>query len=489
MSELEQYFESFRKNIIGIDTCYESPYGSQRIVYGDWIASGRLYAPIEKKIIEEIGPFVANTHTEASETGTRMTNAYRHAHQLVKKYVNAGPDDIIITAGFGMTAVVNKLLRILGLKGCGKLAGHDCIQEKDKPVVFNTHMEHHSNQTSWYETNADVVMIDPDNELLVDIESLRKNLEKYKDREFKIGAFTACSNVTGIQTPYHEMAKIMHENGGLCFIDFAASAPYVDINMHPDDLLMKLDAIYLSPHKFLGGPGSSGVLIFDKSMYRSDVPDNPGGGTVDWTNPWGNYKYVDDIEVREDGGTPGFLQAIRVALAFELKEKMGVENILKREHELVHLAFSGLKKLPGIRILAENMEDRLGVISFYHQDIHFNLLVKLLSDHFGIQVRGGCVCAGTYGHYLLEVSYERSREITDKINHGDLSEKPGWVRWSIHPTTRNEEISYFLESLESILKNIEDWKDDYIYLRRTNEFIHKDQQSNPSEKHLKWFII
>lgn len=489
MTELEKYFLPFRENIIGIGQKYMSPYGEQEIVYGDWIASGRLYAPIEKKLVEDFGPFVANTHTEASETGELMTNSYRYSHQLIKKHVNAGPNDIIITAGFGMTAVVNKLQRILGLKSCGRLIGKDCVQKTEKPVVFISHMEHHSNQTSWYETNTEVVMINPDKDLLIDLDDLRKQLEKYRDREFKIGAFTACSNVTGIETPYHEMAKIMHAYGGTCFVDFAASAPYVDIDMHPEDPMMKLDAIFLSPHKFLGGPGSSGVLIFDKSLYRSEVPDNPGGGTVDWTNPWGNYKYVDDIEVREDGGTPGFLQSIRAALAFELKKKMGVENILKREHELVALAFDGLKKIKGIHILADNIEDRLGVISFYHEAIHFNLMVKLLSDRFGIQVRGGCVCAGTYGHYLLEVSYERSREITDKINHGDLSEKPGWVRWSLHPTSSDDEVRYFIQSLESIISNIAKWKQDYVYLKRTNEYMHKNQVSNPSERHIEWFRL
>ena len=489
MTELEEYFRPFRDNIIGIDTEYDSPFGRQEIVYGDWIASGRLYGPIEKKLTEDFGPFVANTHTEASETGTLMTNSYRHAHQLIKEHVNAGPDDIIITAGAGMTAVVNKLLRILGLKGCGRLAGRDCLEEKDKPVVFITQIEHHSNQTTRYETSAEVVMIEPEKDLMIDLDNLRLLLEKYKDREFKIGAFTACSNVTGIVTPYHDMAKIMHEHGGLCFIDFAASAPYVRIDMHPDDPEEKLDAIYLSPHKFLGGPGSSGVLIFDKSMYMAEVPDNPGGGTVDWTNPWGSYKYVDDIEVREDGGTPGFLQAIRAALVFELKSKMGVENILKREHELVSLAFAGLEEMPGIHILADNVKDRLGVISFYYEDIHFNLIVKILSDRFGIQVRGGCVCAGTYGHYLLEVSYERSRQITEKINHGDLSEKPGWVRWSLHPTTTDKEVTYFLDSLRTIIDNIAEWKLDYVYLKRTNEFIHKDQQANPPDKHIEWFRL
>jgi selenocysteine lyase/cysteine desulfurase len=489
MSDLEKYFAPFRENIIGIDTTYRSPYGEQKIVYGDWIASGRLYGPIEKKMLEDFGPFVANTHTEASETGTLMTKSYQYAHELIKRHVNAGPNDVIITAGFGMTAVVNKLQRILGLKVIRKLDNEDCLDPSHKPVVFITHMEHHSNQTSWYETIADVIVLEPGDELLIDPGELRRQLEKYKDREFKIGAFTACSNVTGIETPYYELARIMHEYGGLCFVDFAASAPYVVIDMHPADPMQKLDAIYLSPHKFLGGPGSSGVLVFDKSMYKSDVPDNPGGGTVDWTNPWGSYKYVDDIEVREDGGTPGFLQAIRAALAFELKEKMGVENIRLREEEMVALALSGLRRLPGIHIFADNVEDRLGVISFYHDKIHFNLLVKILSDRFGIQVRGGCVCAGTYGHFLLEVSFEKSKEITDKINHGDLSEKPGWVRWSLHPTTTDEEIHYFSRSVEAIIANISEWEQDYVYLKHINEFIHKDQQKNPSEGIREWFAL
>jgi selenocysteine lyase/cysteine desulfurase len=332
-------------------------------------------------------------------------------------------------------------------------------------------------------------MLEPDPELLIDLDELCRQLENYKDRSFKMGSFTDCSNVTGIRTPIHEMAAIMHEYGGLCFIDFAASAPYVDIDMHPEDPMQKLDAIFFSPHKFLGGPGSSGVLIFDKSMYHSEVPDNPGGGTVDWTNPWGNYKYVDDIEVREDGGTPGFLQSIRAALAINLKEQMGTEKMLAREHELVQKAFAGLRKIPGIHILADNVEKRLGVISFYHERIHFNLMVKILSDRFGFQVRGGCVCAGTYGHYLLEVSYERSKEITDKINHGDLSEKPGWVRWSLHPTTTDQEVDDFFNALKRIIGKISEWKEDYVYLTSTNEFIHKNQQANPSNLHLEWFTL
>lgn len=488
MSPLEKYFSPFRENIIGIDQSFTSPIGVKKILYADWIASGRLYRPVEQKLQEQFGPFVANTHTETSETGALMTKAYQLSHQIIKNHVNAGPNDVIITAGFGMTTVINKFQRILGLKVCGKISGKTCIHEREKPVVFITHMEHHSNHTSWYETIADVVIIEPDENLLVKPANLRRKLEEYKDRPFKIGSFTACSNVTGIRTPYYELAKIMHEFGGVAFIDFAASAPYDEIDMHPEDPMMKLDAILFSPHKFLGGPGSSGVLVFDKSMYHNSVPDHPGGGTVDWTNPWGKYKYVDNIEAREDGGTPGFLQSIKTALCFQLKDQMSVEKIRAREEELLKLAFDGLDSLPDVKILAGGQRDRLGIISFYVPGIHYNLLVQLLNDRHGIQVRGGCACAGTYGHFLLEVTAERSNEITDQINHGDLSEKPGWVRWSLHPTMTNEEVGLFIAGLRDILEHIDDYSTYYEPVPRTNTFRHKDEK----DYHLKveeWFEL
>ncbi len=489
MKSLESYFEQFRKNIVGIDSSYASAYGQQKIIYADWIASGRLYHPIEQKILNEFGPFVANTHTETSETGTLMTHSYHYAQKLIKKCVNAGPNDVLIQAGFGMTAVVNKLQRILGLKGCGVLKHKTCLKEVDRPVVFISHMEHHSNHTSWYETVCDVVVVEPDENLLVDPEKLKEQLENYKDRKLKIGSFSAASNVTGVKPAYYQLAKVMHEHGGLCFVDFAASAPYVEINMHPEDPMEKLDAIFFSPHKFLGGPGTAGILIFDSSLYNCDVPDNPGGGTVDWTNRWGEYKYIDDIELREDGGTPGFLQAIRTALAFELKNQMGIENIENREKELIPRAFKGLRAIQGVRILADNVMDRIGALSFYIEGVHYNLVVKLLSDKYGIQVRGGCACAGTYGHYLLDVSYDYSHEITQLINHGDLSQKPGWIRWSIHPTTLDSEIDYFVNAVKEIAKNHKIWINDYAYNKKTNEFIHLKMQGKSNYDLNKWFSL
>jgi len=490
MQSLEQHFDKFRKNTIGNEMVFNSPYGPQKLIYADWIASGRLYKPIEDQIVNVIGPYVGNTHTETSETGTMMTKAYHYAHKLIKKHVNAGPEDVIITAGSGMTTVINKMQRIMGFKSCRMIKNQDCLQNHERPVVFISHMEHHSNQTNWFEANVDVVVLQPNKDLLIDLDELRNQLEKHKNRAFKIGSFTACSNVTGIETPYHEMAKIMHEHGGIIFVDFAASAPYVDIDMHPeDDEMKKLDAIFFSPHKFLGGPGSSGVMIFDKSLYNSPTPDNPGGGTVDWTNPWGEYKYIDDIEIREDGGTPGFLQAIRTALAIEVKNQLQTPLMKEREHQLVKKAFEGFRKISGVHILADNVEDRLGAFSFYMENIHFNLVVKLLNDRFGIQVRGGCACAGTYGHFLLDVSYDKSKKITDLINHGDLSQKPGWIRASIHPTMTDQELDLLIFAVEQIQLNHKIWGNDYVYNKLTNEFRHQNEPIDKTVRISPWFNL
>jgi selenocysteine lyase/cysteine desulfurase len=473
-TQLEQYFQQFRENIIGIDQNFESPYGLQKIVYTDWTASGRLYRPIEEKLMNEFGPFVANTHTETTVTGTAMTKSYHHARNIIKDHVNANSGDVLITDGTGMTGVVNKFQRILGLKVPENLIAYFDIPVEKKPIVFISHMEHHSNQTSWLETIADVEVIPSSEDGLFSLDNLTVLLDKYKDRTYKIASITSCSNVTGIKTPYHQVAKLMHQHNGVCFVDFACSGPYVKIDMHPEDSEAYLDAVFFSPHKFLGGPGTSGVLVFNKKLYHNMVPDCPGGGTVSWTNPWGEHKYIDNIEDREDGGTPGFLQVIKTALAIQLKEQMGVENILKREHEIVEYAFDSLQHIPNIKILAAQHQDRLGVISFFIEDLHFNLGVKLLNDKFGIQTRGGCSCAGTYGHFLLHVDQETSNKLIDEITLGDLIKKPGWIRMSIHPTTTTAEIEYVCNSIKSLAENHKTWLLDYDYDKVSNEFLHKN---------------
>lgn len=485
----EEYFQQFRKNIIGIDTSFDSYYGKQKLVYTDWTASGRLYGPIEKKMLETFGPFVGNTHSESSVTGGLMTHAYHHAHEIIKKHVNANADDVLLFIGAGMTAAINKFQRILGVKVPDKFHNTLVIPDNERPIVFVTHMEHHSNQTTWYETIADVYVIEPDRDGLIDVENLRTALEKYKDRTIKIGSFSACSNVTGIFSSYHVLAKIMHQHGGIAVIDFAASAPYVKMDMHPADPLEQLDAVIFSPHKFIGGPGAPGVLIFNKNLYKLESPDQPGGGTVLWTNPWGQHKFSPDIEVREDGGTPGFLQAIKASLAVLLKDQMGIENIAAREHELGAMMFKNMRSIPHLTLLADNIEDRLCMFSFYFDNIHYNLVVKLLNDRYGIQARGGCSCAGTYGHYLLHVDRKHSKSITDKIDAGDLSDKPGWVRISLHPTTTNDEVNFIIDALGQIQKNVSAWQNDYIYNSHSNEYHHKNENGALEKMTKSWFEV
>lgn len=490
MRNLESWFSGFRENIIGINFQHNTPFGQKEMIYADWIASGRLYRPIEDIISNKIGNYVANTHTESSTTGLMMTEAYHHAKNVIRKHVNATEDDIVINCGFGMTAAIVKLQRIMGLKVCGKLLGKNCLDKSERPVVFITHMEHHSNHTSWYETVADVEIIAHNSDLSINLNDLEEKLIKNKDRSLKIGSFTACSNVTGVYTPYHKMAKIMHKHGGICIVDFAASAPYKEINMHPEDPEERLDAICFSPHKFLGGPGSAGILVFNKMLYENKSPDLPGGGTVEWTNPWGEYQYISDIEAREDGGTPGFMQCIRTALSILLKEKMNPKKIEQRENELLKICFNKIDKIENLHILADNVRNRLGVISFYIENVHYNLVVKLLSDMYGIQVRGGCACAGTYGHYLLDVSKEKSDIITSKISSGDLSDKPGWIRLSLHQCMTDKETVFILDAIADIATNYKELGKYYIYDSKINEFYHKDRKGIfHNEEVMNWFNL
>ncbi|WP_209940684.1 aminotransferase class V-fold PLP-dependent enzyme [Paenibacillus sp. PvR133] len=466
----EAYFQRYRESTIGYHQTFESPYGQKKLIYADWAASGRLYGPIESKIANELGPFVANTHTESNLTGTLMTQAYEEAKQIIKNHVHANEHDIILFAGSGMTGAVNKLQRLLGLKIHENLKPLYPIAEKERPVIFVTHMEHHSNHISWAETIGDVVCLPPGPGGMVDPTHLERLLLQFRHRPIKIGAFTACSNVTGFEVPIYQLARKMHEHGGVCFVDFSASAPYTEINMHRTDPLEKLDGIVFSPHKFLGGPGTSGVLIMDSRLCLNCAPDQPGGGTVSWTNPWGGYEYKDNTEAREDGGTPAFLQAVRTALCIRLKEQMGYNRMLERKKEVTSLLLKSLNTIPGLHILGGSSQERMGIVSFVVGHIHYNLIVKLLNDRFGIQVRGGCSCAGPYGHYLLGIDQQTSKQMTDLIHAGDLSRKPGWVRLSLHPMMTNQEVSYIASSLRAIVENITTWQKDYIYQPDTNEW-------------------
>lgn len=488
MTTLEHYFLPFREKIVGINQHIQTPFGEKPLVYADWIASGRLYGPIEARIAGDIGPYMANTHTETNFTGGIMTQAYHRAQQIIKKHVNANDQDVLVAAYSGMTGVVNKLQRMLGLRIHEKFHERLRLLPEERPVVFCTHMEHHSNQTSWLETICDLVILQPGTDGRIDLPYLDSLLGQYQDRPLKIAAITSGSNVTGIMTPYHEIAALMHRHGGYCFVDFACTAPYIDIDMHPANPLEQLDAIYFSPHKFLGGPGTPGILVFNRALYTNRIPDNPGGGTVLWTNPWGGHHYLDDIEAREDGGTPPILQTIKAALAIRLKEQMGVSNMLEREHELLDMVWQELPVIPGLHILEPEVHDRLGVVSFTLEEVHYNLAVKLLNDLFGVQVRGGCACAGTYGHFLFQISQERSCEIVQKIDAGDMSEKPGWIRLSLHPTMTNAELRYILDAIRSVCRDYKKLSADYVSDYVNGSFRHRNEPEKIQRNLLnEWF--
>ncbi len=480
----ENYFKPFHDRTIGIHQTFPTPFGEKKMIYADWIASGRLYAPIENKIQEKLFPFCGNTHTETSITGTLMTRAYHEAKQVIKKAVHANDSDALIFSGSGMTDSINKLQRILGLRypeNCKTFfTGPNntfCIDEKDRPMVFITHMEHHSNHTSWLETIADVEIINADKEGLVDLNHLESLIKQYENRPLKIASVTAASNVTGVCTPYATIAEMIHAVGGYCFVDFACSGPYVSIDMHPEKEAQQLDVVFLSPHKFLGGPATPGIMIMNKALYKNAIPDHSGGGTVKFTTPWKFHEYIDDIEDREDGGTPPFLQGIKAALCFNLKQEMGVENILTREKEIIHQVFSRLQKVENIHILAGNLQERIGAISFYVDDLHFNLGVRLLNDYFGIQVRGGCACAGTYGHYLLGIDKEQSDAIRQGLKKGQLFMRPGWIRLSVHPTMSNAEVEFILDSIIYVAENHAELAKNYTYNTKKNIFQYNDYES------------
>jgi selenocysteine lyase/cysteine desulfurase len=490
---LEDYFEPFRENTIGFGRTFPFPSGQKEIIYADWTASGRGYGPIENCLQNEVIPFFANTHTQTTTTGTLMTKAYEEAKVIIKEHVHASKDDVLIFCGSGMTSAVNKLQRLLGIRIPERWMGYmpdgksPKMYDALKPVVFVTSMEHHSNHVSWLETIATIEIIGQTEAGNVDLEHFERLLLKYKSRKNKIAAVTACSNVTGIQTPYHEIAKLIHAHNGLCFVDFASSAPYVQMDMHPGKADASLDAIYFSMHKFLGGPGTPGGLIFNRRIYNNAIPDHPGGGTIIYSNPWTVRKYVTDIESREDGGTPPVLQGIKAAMCIRLKEEMGVKNMLRREEQLLTIAFTRLAEMTNVTILQGIVRKRLGIISFIVKGAHYNLIVKLLNDKFGIQTRGGCSCAGTYGHHLLNVDKTWSHKIWSAIQSGDLSSKPGWIRVSIHPTMTDEDIEFIMDAIVSTASNFREWMTDYYYDKSSNEYVIKE--GTPKEQHCveDWF--
>lgn len=482
-------FSQIRNGIIGIHESIRTPYHEAiPLVYTDWTASGRMYREIEERLIQEVYPLIANTHTETNSTGKATTRLYHEAQHIIKNHCGASSKDILISDGSGMTGVVNKFQRILGLKLNDRFRNQIELREEDKPIVFVTHMEHHSNHISWSETIADVCIIPVGEDGLPCLTSLKALIEKYANRKVKYAAVTAASNVTGILVDYQAIAQIMHQAGGKCFVDFACGGPYLSIDMHPEDPSKRLDAIFFSPHKFLGGPSTSGILIFNQELYQNAVPDHPGGGTVVWTSPYRKPRYYENIEEREDGGTPGFIQLIRTALAIRLKETLTTENIADIEHEQVNYVMNRFDQMVGVKLLESHNRNRLSIFSFLIPGLNHNMVVRMLNDRFGIQVRGGCSCAGTYGHYLFGIDENNSCQIIAEVDSGKMSAKPGWVRMSLHPTTTKEEMIFVCDAIEAIAENKDEWSKDYTLDPMTGAVKHVNELQNSSIELFRSFL-
>lgn len=489
--------EYIRNQIIGNDTLFETPFGKRQVFYADYTASGRGLAFIEDKIGNILKSY-ANSHTEDDYTGIFTTRLLHQAEERIKSLVNAGPDGRIIFTGSGATGALERLQKIIGiyqspatrermamvfnrLDGENGFSRFSEFVRETGPVVFVGPYEHHSNELMWRESLARVEVIRLNRSGEIDLDDLETRLadSRYKSRD-RFASFSAGSNITGLKTDVYEIARICHRHQIPVFFDFAAIAPYEDIDMNRDPE-SSFTAIFFSPHKFLGGPGTSGILVFNKRIYRQDLaPTTAGGGTVDYVGISG-HDFSREIETREKAGTPGILQAIKSALVMDLKEKLGVPVIKAFEQKSLGLFFSALKNHPGFHLLGNlDTAKRVPIISFNirHEDriLHPKFVTKLMNDLFGIQSRAGCSCAGPYGHILLDIDDVRSQEFRQAIRQGLNGLKPGWVRINLHFTFSEEDIRFLIKALEFIAEYGHLFLQRYVFYINSGEWRFEDFQ-------------
>ena len=496
-SEVDQaLIGQVRRSVIGEAEAVATPFGPRRVIYADYTASGRGLSFIEDHLREVVLPLYANTHTETSGTGRQTTRFREDARSIIAEAFGAGDEHVVLFAGTGSTGAIDKLIRALGLRVPAELDERYGLSERipaaERPVVFIGPYEHHSNELPWRETIADVVRIPEDADGHVDLDALETALVAHADRPLKLGAFSAASNVTGILTDTRAVSVLLHRHGALALWDCAAAAPYVDVAMAPhraapdgtttEAHLDHKDAVFVSPHKLVGGPGTPGLLIARRELFTNRVPTVPGGGTVAYVNA-DEHRYLDRIEEREEGGTPDILGAIRAGLVFQLKQAVGVDTILTQERAAIARAIDAWSQEPGIEVLGNLDAERLSIVSFVIRHgsgyLHHEFVVALLNDLFGIQARGGCSCAGPYGHRLLGIDLERSHAYERAIDQGCSGVKPGWVRINFTWFLTDQVIDFLIAAVRLIARD--GWRllDAYTFDQASGCWTHRDGRVPP----------
>lgn len=478
----KKLIQKIRTSIIGDDRSLAGPFGRRRMIYADYTASGRALQFIEDYISDEVLPLYANTHTETSRTGAQTTCFREDAREIILQAVGGTEEDVVIFCGSGATGAIHKLIDILNiclprdLEMRYELSKH--IPATDRPVIFIGPYEHHSNEIPWRESIADVVQIAEDSDGRIDLVQLADELKKYAARELKIGSFSAASNVTGIVSDVEGISRLLHKHNALAFWDFAAAAPYVEIDMNPPEIGAYKDAIFISPHKFIGGPGTPGVLVVKRKLLTNTVPTVPGGGTVSYVSP-DEHTYLTDPAHREEGGTPAIIEAIRAGLVFHLKQAVSATVIEELEQEMIARAIASWSAVENLQVLGNLKAKRLSIISFVikhgEQVLHHNFVVALLNDLFGIQARGGCSCAGPYGHRLLGIDLAESMKFHAAIEAGGEGIKPGWVRVNFNYFISAEAFDYIIAAVKFVARDGWRFLPDYRFDAKTGRWQHSDQ--------------